>query len=109
MAPEVISGQYTEKCDVWSLGVVVYFMLCGSLPFNSKHKNRTDWKLEIFAKARSGKVQFPKWASELSSDARKFVLRCLKVDPEKRPNAASMLGNCLRSATSTLRFKERTP
>lgn len=45
MAPEVISGKYNEKCDVWACGVILYIMLCGKPPFYSKDENELKAKI----------------------------------------------------------------
>lgn len=38
LPPEMIEGEYDEKCDVWSLGVLLYILLCGYPPFYGKSK-----------------------------------------------------------------------
>ena len=35
ISPEIIKGNYDEKCDIWACGVILYILLCGYPPFNA--------------------------------------------------------------------------
>lgn len=40
IAPEIVNGKtYNEKCDLWSIGVIMYILLTGSPPFDGKNDN----------------------------------------------------------------------
>ena len=36
-APEVIRNNYDEKCDIWAIGCLLYFMLSGTVPFRGNY------------------------------------------------------------------------
>lgn len=79
VAPEVLKGDYDEKCDVWSIGAITYIMLSGEPPFLGKTNN------EIFKKIVNEEVTFDKskW-KKISNEAKSFIRECMNKNPDKR-------------------------
>ena len=86
VAPEVLKGNYNEKCDVWSIGAMTYLLLCGQYPFNGNSDK------EIFDNILYSNINFnsPKW-NKISNNAKSFVKLCLEKNPDKRPSAIKAL------------------
>ena len=80
VAPEIIGGRpYGKTVDVWSLGVIIYILLCGYPPFyNTNQAN-------LFRQIREGRYQFdsPYW-DPIGESARDLIRGCLTVDVNKR-------------------------
>ncbi|OQS00946.1 protein kinase [Achlya hypogyna] len=84
LAPEMLRRQsYSKSVDVWALGVIVYVLLCGCLPFNDDGSKINSDKA---ARAKFG-LRFPRWASGLSDSAKDLLHHLLEVDSEKRYTA----------------------
>lgn len=86
IAPEVLYGSYTERCDIWSCGVILYILLCGLPPFNGRSDT------EIMDNVRLGQFQFGKKFSHVSSQAKDIISKMLELDINKRLSAE----NCLK-------------
>ena len=90
ICPEVLSKNrnYTEKCDVWSCGIIMYILLTGLPPFNG------DSDEEIVTKIKNGRFNMEKYPWPIiSSQAKDLIKKLLEFDPNKRVTAEEALNH----------------
>ena len=85
VSPEILQGDYTEKCDIWSSGVILYILLSGDPPFNGPDDS------SIYEKISNLKFSFPekKWKN-ISNEA-KDLIRHMICPEGDRYNAKQVL------------------
>jgi len=86
VAPEVLRQRYDKSCDLWSVGVIAYIMLCGYPPFNGRDNHETHKSV------MRGRCRFPfnDWKGT-SREARDFIRRLLQMDTRRRMTAEQAL------------------
>ncbi len=110
MAPEVVEAfmddserdlVYDKRCDLWSLGVIMYILLCGYPPFSGNCGTQCGWNLGeacngcqelLFHSIQDGRFEFPdqEW-SGISTEAKDLICRLLVKDARQRLSADSVL------------------
>lgn len=92
-APEVLGPEkYDKSCDIWSLGVVMYIIMCGFPPFYSNTGMAISPGMK--KRIRTGQYDFPdpEWTN-VSQAAKDLIKGMLNVDPSKRLRIQDVIRN----------------
>jgi calcium-dependent protein kinase len=102
ISPEVLAGEYTRSCDMWSIGVITHILLSGCPPFDG------DTDHQIFESVKLGFFNFsaPEW-DDVSSAAKDFIRCLLRRDPSKRLTASEALSHPWIVCSSSTRIARR--
>ncbi|XP_055858276.1 MAP kinase-activated protein kinase 2 [Episyrphus balteatus] len=93
VAPEVLGPEkYDKSCDIWSLGVIMYILLCGFPPFYSNHGEAISPGMR--SRIRTGQYDFPdpEWQN-VSQSAKNLIKGMLNVDPSQRLTIIQVMRN----------------
>ena len=86
VAPEILSGEYNQKCDIWSAGVILCILLTGEPPFNGPNNAIIYHKIKNFEYCFSEKWKY------ISNEAKDLVSHML-VPQNMRYNASEVLAH----------------
>ncbi|MCJ7611826.1 MAG: protein kinase [Candidatus Aminicenantes bacterium] len=93
MAPEVLSGEPAGvQGDIWSLGIVLYEMATGKLPF----EGRTGFELS----SSILRDVLPPWPARVPEQLRSIIQGCLEKNLDKRYKEAGQVRSALEAAAS---------
>merc|ERR1712147_127245 len=110
MAPEIVEAfiddteddfKYDKRCDLWSLGVMMYILLCGYPPFSGSCGEQCGWadggecqfcQLNLFCNIQKGKFHFQEkeWKN-ISPEAKDLIKRLLVKNAKQRLSARDVL------------------
>lgn len=94
---------YDKRCDLWSLGVIMYILLCGYPPFSGNCGGKCGWNMGepcqrcqelLFHSIQDGKFEFPdpEWR-EISEEAKDLISRLLVKNARQRLSAEMVLSH----------------
>ena len=123
MAPEIVEAfiedteddfKYDKRCDLWSLGVMMYILLCGYPPFSGSCGAKCGWadggdcqwcQLNLFHNIQKAKFHFPKrdWA-QISLEAKDLIKKLLVKTARNRISAEDVLNHPWLKTNSDLQL-----
>jgi len=112
MAPEIVEAfiddtendfKYDKRCDLWSLGVMMYILLCGYPPFSGSCGGNCGWaqggacdlcQINLFNNIQDGRFEFHQrdWAN-ISEEAKDLIQKLLVKTPKRRLSAGDVLNH----------------
>uniref|UniRef100_A0A8C6UUL8 non-specific serine/threonine protein kinase n=1 Tax=Neogobius melanostomus TaxID=47308 RepID=A0A8C6UUL8_9GOBI len=103
-APELVQGKayIGSEADVWSMGVLLFALLCGYLPFDD------DNYMVLYRKISGGKYDNPEW---LSPGSVLLLNQMMQVDPKRRVTVRQLLDHpwVLKDYNSPVEWHSRQP
>ena len=88
IAPEVLKQKYNEKCDTWSIGVIMYMIIVGKAPFDGENDE------EILENIKTGVYDYKnKKLLSTSKECQDLISKLLEVDTKKRLSAKEALNH----------------
>ena len=89
LAPEMIQRRnYTKSVDAWALGVIIFVLLCGCLPFDDDCQSIPSPDLRM-----KFTLRFPRWAKDLSPSAKDLLNKLLDIDHKRRYTAEQAMAH----------------